>query len=101
MRLRANAMRPWPFRRPARRVADRRERMVPSMRRPTLLVFAIARGYLQVMLLVFLRHGPAGHADSSRWPDDRERPLTTKGIERTRRAAKGLTRLTGRIDRVW
>jgi phosphohistidine phosphatase len=53
------------------------------------------------MLLVFLRHGPAGHADSSRWPDDRERPLTTKGIERTRRAAKGLTRLTGRVDRVW
>jgi phosphohistidine phosphatase len=53
------------------------------------------------MLLVFLRHGPAGHADVSHWPDDRDRPLTPKGIERTRRAVKGLVRLTGRVDRVW
>ena len=53
------------------------------------------------MLLVFLRHGPAGHADASRWPDDRDRPLTTRGIERTRRAVRGLAGLLGRVDRVW
>jgi len=53
------------------------------------------------MLLVFLRHGPAGHADASRWPDDRDRPLTSRGTARTRRAAKGLSALLGKVDRVW
>src|SRR5262249_30158931 len=58
-------------------------------------------GVSRVMLLVFLRHGPAGHADDSRWPDDRDRPLTPRGIERTRRSAKGLAGYVGRIDRIW
>jgi len=39
------------------------------------------------------RHGPAGSADASRWPDDSERPLTARGIARTRQAARGLSRL--------
>jgi phosphohistidine phosphatase len=62
---------------------------------------SLPTGVSEIMLLVFLRHGPAGHADASRWPDDRERPLTTRGSDRTRVAAKGLARLVGPIDRVW
>ena len=53
------------------------------------------------MVLVFVRHGPAGGADAARWPDDRDRPLTPKGIARTRRALKGLARLVPHADRIW
>ena len=42
------------------------------------------------MLLILLRHGPAGKADPATWPDDSERPLTPRGEERTRDAAEGL-----------
>ena len=45
------------------------------------------------MLVVLFRHGPAGRRDASRWPEDGERPLTEKGAERTRDAARGLGRL--------
>ena len=45
------------------------------------------------MLIVLFRHGPAGSADPSRWPDDALRPLTPRGEERTRRSALGLRRL--------
>jgi phosphohistidine phosphatase len=45
------------------------------------------------MRVVLLRHGPAGHRDASRWPDDRLRPLSVRGIRRTRLAAAGLARL--------
>jgi phosphohistidine phosphatase len=45
------------------------------------------------MLVVLFRHGPAGSRDASRWPDDGQRPLTEKGAERTRDAARGLGRL--------
>jgi len=45
------------------------------------------------MLVVLFRHGPAGRRDASRWPDDGQRPLTEKGIDRTRDAARGLGRL--------
>lgn len=48
------------------------------------------------MRLVLFRHGPAGDRDPDRWPDDRMRPLTSRGEDRTRRAAKGLVRLEGR-----
>jgi phosphohistidine phosphatase len=48
------------------------------------------------MLIVLFRHGPAGSADPSRWPDDAARPLTPKGAERTRAAALGVRRLLGR-----
>lgn len=45
------------------------------------------------MLVVLFRHGPAGRRDASRWPDDSLRPLTERGKERTREAARGLGRL--------
>lgn len=50
------------------------------------------------MYVILFRHGPAGHSDPSRWPDDAARPLTPRGEERTRRAARGLERLVSAID---
>jgi phosphohistidine phosphatase len=47
------------------------------------------------MKLVLFRHGPAGRRDPRRWPDDAVRPLTGRGQERTRAAARGLRRLLG------
>jgi len=52
------------------------------------------------MKLLIIRHGPAG--DKAKFAKtgrpDFERPLTSKGKEKTRRGAKGLRRLIGRID---
>ena len=48
------------------------------------------------MQIILFRHGPAGERDLERWPDDALRPLTAKGRERTRRAARGLGTLLGR-----
>ena len=45
------------------------------------------------MRLILFRHGPAGERDVSRWPDDALRPLSERGIERTRAAAEGLLRI--------
>jgi phosphohistidine phosphatase len=45
------------------------------------------------MLIILLRHGPAGHHDPSAWPDDRLRPLTERGARRSRRAVRGLCSL--------
>lgn len=45
------------------------------------------------MRFVLLRHGPAGTRDPLTWPDDRERPLTERGLERTRRACAGVLHL--------
>src|SRR5262245_53631497 len=44
------------------------------------------------MRLILFRHGPAGRRDVARWPDGGVRPLTTRGEQRTRAAAHGLTR---------
>lgn len=52
------------------------------------------------MRLVLLRHGPAGTRDPLTWPDDRERPLTEKGLARTQRAVEGLLRLEPEISLV-
>jgi phosphohistidine phosphatase len=52
------------------------------------------------MRVILFRHGPAGKADASRWPDDGKRPLTKRGLERTTRAADGLRRFLGRAGRV-
>ena len=52
------------------------------------------------MRVVLFRHGPAGDADPSRWPNDALRPLTEEGRERTRRAAEGVAELEPRIVRV-
>lgn len=44
------------------------------------------------MLLVLFRHGPAGTSLPARGPEDDKRPLTPRGVEKTRRAALGLAR---------
>lgn len=53
------------------------------------------------MRLLLFRHGPADARDPFRWPDDRLRPLTAKGIERTRAAVRGILRLESTPDAVW
>ena len=45
------------------------------------------------MRVVLFRHGPAGERDPARWPDDGKRPLTAKGIQKTKEAARGLIKL--------
>lgn len=45
------------------------------------------------MLLYLLRHGIAMDRDDPSCPADPERPLTAKGVIRTRRATKGLANL--------
>ena len=45
------------------------------------------------MLLVLFRHGPAGTALPDRGSEDAKRPLTPRGVEKTRRAALGLSRI--------
>jgi phosphohistidine phosphatase len=47
------------------------------------------------MNVILFRHGPAGDPDPSRWPNDADRPLTPRGIEKTRAAARGLRRHIG------
>jgi phosphohistidine phosphatase len=53
------------------------------------------------MRVILFRHGPAGSPDASRWPDDAERPLTSRGEERTQEAARGLARIEPGISRVF
>jgi phosphohistidine phosphatase len=48
------------------------------------------------MRMILFRHGPAGRRDAARWPDDADRPVTKRGLERTARAAAGLRHLLGR-----
>jgi phosphohistidine phosphatase len=50
------------------------------------------------MDLYLVRHAAAFNADETRWPDDRDRPLTPEGEKRFRRAAHGLSSLTSRVD---
>lgn len=53
------------------------------------------------MRLILFRHGPAEPRDAERWPDDLARPLTSRGAQRTRRAAVGLSRIEPRICKVF
>ncbi len=53
------------------------------------------------MQLILFRHGPAGRPDPSRWPDDSARPLTPRGEEKTRAAARGLARVLPAAATVW
>ena len=50
--------------------------------------------------IVAVRHGPAEVRDPARWPDDDLRPLTRKGEQETRRAAKGLAHVVRSADRL-
>jgi phosphohistidine phosphatase len=52
------------------------------------------------MELYLVRHAIAGTADPAKWPDDRDRPLTAKGEERFRTAARGLRKLVSGVDGV-
>jgi phosphohistidine phosphatase len=50
------------------------------------------------MDLYLVRHAIAFEPDQSQWPDDRERPLTSGGEKRFRRAARGLSELVSSVD---
>lgn len=50
--------------------------------------------------VVIVRHGPSEDRDPRQWPDDDRRPLSQKGVAQTRRAAKGIARLAGPVDRI-
>lgn len=52
------------------------------------------------MLLLLVRHAQAGERDPSRWPDDRERPITDEGREVQRAMSKLLRRAGLRPDAV-
>ena len=48
--------------------------------------------------LIVIRHAIAFESDSTRWPDDRLRPLTPEGKRKFRTAASGLSRWIPRVD---
>lgn len=48
--------------------------------------------------VVLVRHAIAADRDPATWPDDSRRPLTPDGVERFRRAARGLARLVPDVD---
>lgn len=52
------------------------------------------------MELLIVRHAIALERDTSRWPDDEERPLSARGMARARKAALGLKALSAAPDRV-
>src|ERR1044072_3539504 len=58
---------------------------------------AVRVGSLSMHVILF-RHGPAGNPDPERWPSDVDRPLTPKGIVRTRQAARGLKRVCREVE---
>ena len=43
--------------------------------------------------LLIVRHAIAFERDARRWPDDAERPLSTQGVARARKAAAGMREL--------
>jgi phosphohistidine phosphatase len=53
-----------------------------------------------VTYVYVVRHAIAEQRDAERWPDDAERPLTKKGEERFRQAARGLRQIAPAVDAV-
>jgi phosphohistidine phosphatase len=53
------------------------------------------------MQIHLVRHAVAAQRDPEQWPDDRDRPLTPKGEQRFRKAAKGLGKLASPVDLVF
>lgn len=49
------------------------------------------------MRVILFRHGPAAPRNSSTWPDDSVRPLTSPGALLTRAAAEGLGRIESNV----
>ncbi len=52
------------------------------------------------MDLYIIRHAVAHKPAKDRWPDDAKRPLTQRGEERFRRAARGILRLVPEVEAV-
>jgi phosphohistidine phosphatase len=52
------------------------------------------------MEIYLMRHGIALSGESTDAPSDEQRPLTPKGVKRTRKAAKGLMAVRPSIDRL-
>jgi phosphohistidine phosphatase len=52
------------------------------------------------MKLILFRHGPAG-SHTVDPAQDSERPLTDRGVARTRRAARGLAQIERRVSAIW
>src|SRR5579864_7434188 len=52
------------------------------------------------MELLIVRHAVAFERSPRRWPEDGERPLSPRGVQRARQAAAGLKHLTDRPLRV-
>ncbi|MFW6174395.1 MAG: SixA phosphatase family protein [Chloroflexota bacterium] len=50
------------------------------------------------MDLVIVRHAIAEQRDPRSWPDDAQRPLSSKGVKRFKKAAKGLGKLAPGVD---
>lgn len=50
--------------------------------------------------VVLVRHAIAFERDPQRWRDDRVRPLTTEGIRKFRKAARGIAHWVGPVERV-
>ena len=50
------------------------------------------------MDLYLVRHAIAEERDPARWPDDADRPLSTKGVDRFERAARGVAKIVPSID---
>jgi phosphohistidine phosphatase len=50
--------------------------------------------------VLLVRHAIAWERDHSRWPDDRERPLTREGRKKFEKAAEGLQSWMPRVDRL-
>jgi phosphohistidine phosphatase len=50
------------------------------------------------MQIYLVRHAIAEQRDAEQWPDDRDRPLTPKGEQRFRKAARGLGKLVSSVD---
>jgi phosphohistidine phosphatase len=48
------------------------------------------------MELLIVRHAIACERNRQRWPDDADRPLSSRGVARARRAAAGLRRIAPR-----
>ncbi len=53
------------------------------------------------MLVYLFRHGIAWDRDDPLCPPDNERPLTSKGIQKTEAAALGIRQLKPSIEQVW
>jgi phosphohistidine phosphatase len=50
---------------------------------------------------LLVRHAIAGERDSTKWPDDRDRPITAEGAQRFRAVSRVLAALVPKVDGVW